>query len=83
MSYNFDFERDDGTEVLVTYRLTGGGSDYFANGHWNPGDPLEVWIEKVYGLADGEDLTEAEYDKIEAAILDDPPEPDYGPDYDD
>lgn len=75
MSFNHDFTRADGTEVTVYYRLLGGGGDYFANGHWNPGDPLEVEFEpKVYGLPEGEELTSDEWNKIEAAILENPPE---------
>lgn len=80
MSFNYDFIRADGTEVLVTYRLGGGGGDYFAGGCWMPGDDLEVEFDKAYGLPDGQDLTSDEYERIEAAILSDPPEYDPLPD---
>lgn len=75
MKYNFDFTRNDGTEVMVSFRISGGGGDFIAGGCWNPGDPLEIEFEpKVYGLPEGETLTEAEWTKIEQAILADPPE---------
>lgn len=75
MSLSYDFTRADGTEVMVCYRVHGGSGDYFAGGCWNPGDPLEIEFEKkVYGLPEGEELTAAEWDKIEAAILENPPE---------
>ena len=74
MSFNYDFVREDGTEVMATYRIIGGGGDYFAYGCWNPGDPLEVEFGKVYGLPAGEELTEEEYQKIEKAIWENPPE---------
>ena len=75
MSFNHDYTRADGTEVMVCYRLSGGGSDFVMNGCWHPGDPLEVEFEdRVYGLPDGEDLTPEEYRQIEMAILEDPPE---------
>lgn len=75
MSFNYDFIRDDGTEVMVCYRLTGGGSDFFAGGCWHPGDALEIEFDpKVYGLPAGESLTGEEWDKIEAEIMADPPE---------
>ena len=75
MSFNYDFTRADGTEVLVCYRLIGGGSDFVSGGCWHPGDALEVEFEpRVYGLPKGEKLTDEEYEKIEAAILANPPE---------
>lgn len=75
MSFNHDYTRKDGTEIMVCFRLLGGGRDYFAGGCWHPGDPIEVeFEEKVYGLPDGEKLTDAEWEEIEAAILADPPE---------
>lgn len=78
MSYNYDFVRSDGTEVLVSYRLRGGGEDYFQDGHWMPGDPLEVeFEERVYGLPENEKLTQEEWSKIEKDILENPP--DYDP----
>lgn len=73
MSFNYDFTREDGTEVLVTYRLSGSG--------YHPDDPIEVEFEAIYGLPNGEQLTEAEYEKIETAILAAPPE--YDDFYDD
>ena len=75
MSFNHDYSgfiqstRKDGTEVMVTFRLLGGGSDFFAGGCWHPGDPIEVEFDKVYGLPDGEELTQKEWDEIEAAIM--------------
>jgi len=70
MSFNHDFKRANGTEVMVTFRVTGGGGDFFAGGCWNPGDPLEIEFgPKVYGLPEGEKLTDEEWDKIEAEIL--------------
>lgn len=81
MSFNYDFTREDGTEVMVCYRLSGGGSDFFAGGCWHPGDALEIEFEpKVYGLPEGEKLTDKEWEKIEAAITADPPEYDPQPD---
>ncbi|MDA4845981.1 hypothetical protein [Hoeflea poritis] len=80
MSYNYDFTREDGTEVLVTYRISGGGGDYFAGGCWMPGDDVEVEFDKVYGLPEGQSLTAEEYEKIAWAILDDPPKYDPLPD---
>lgn len=82
MSFNYDHTRPDGTEVMVCYRLAGGGSDFFSGGCWNPGDPLEIEFEpKVYGLPEGEQLTDEEWEQIEAAILAGPPE--YEPQDDD
>ena len=81
MSYNYDHTRKDGTEVMVCYRIRGGGGDYFAGGCWMPGDDIEVeFEERVYGLPEGAKLTPEEWDEIEAAILKDPPEYDFGPD---
>lgn len=81
MSFNYDYTRKDGTEVMVCYRMTGGGTDFFAGGCWHPGDPLEIEFEpKVYGLPEGDRLTDAEWDEIEQAILADPPEHEALPD---
>lgn len=75
MSFNHDFTRADGTEVMVCYRLKGGGGDYFAGGCWMPGDDLEIEFEEtVYGLPEGESLAAYEWEKIEVAILAEPPE---------
>jgi len=75
MSFNHDFTREDGTEVMVCYRIRGGGGDFFAGGCWNPGDPIEIEFEaRVYGLPEGEKLSDAEWDKIESEILASPPE---------
>jgi hypothetical protein len=65
MRYNFDFTRKDGTEVMATYRILGRG-EY--------DDPHEIEWGKVYGLPEGEQLTEAEYEQMEAAIFENPPE---------
>ena len=64
MSFNYDFTREDGTEVLVCYHLRG-------DGHFD--NQFEVEFEKVYGLPDGEELTEQECEKIENEILANPP----------
>jgi hypothetical protein len=81
MSFNYDYTRKDGTEVMVTYRFSRAENDFFAGGCWHPGDDAEVDFGKVYGLPEGEELTADEYDEIEAAIFADPPDYDPTDDY--
>jgi len=73
-------------EIEVPYTYRGGGTDYFAGGCWNPGDAAEVELDTAWFVNDdGErcevDLLEAEYEKVEQHIYENPPEPDYGDDY--
>ena len=61
MSFNYDYTRKDGTEVMVCYRVLG----Y---------DRIEIEFKpEVYGLPEGENLTDEEWEEIEAAIWANPP----------
>lgn len=73
-------------EIEVPYSLSGGGPDYFMGGCWNPGDPLEIetgtaWFVDEDGCRCEVVLLQAETDRVETWIAENPPEPDYGDDY--
>ncbi len=73
-------------DIVIPYNYSGGGSDYFAGGCWNPGDSAEVETgTAMYFNEAGEwcevNLTEAERERVETWIYENPPELDYGDDY--
>lgn len=47
-TYFADVALADGRSLLVEYSYAHGGSDYFAGGCWNPGDPDECEVVKAY-----------------------------------
>lgn len=74
-------------EIKVPYRISGGGSDYFAGGCWNPGDPLEIemgtaWFLNDHGTRCEVNLLDPESERVELHIAENPDEPDYGDCYD-
>jgi hypothetical protein len=72
-------------DVVVPYRCSGGGSDYFAYGCWNAGDPLEVELGTAWFIEDGAlvevNLTEAECERVQNHVCENPPEDDFEDDY--
>lgn len=74
-------------EIMVPYNYSGGGPDYFAFGCWNPGDDPEVetgtpWFVDDAGQFHEVNLTEAERERVETWICENPPaDPDYGDDW--
>lgn len=68
---NYDYTRKDGTEVMITYRvISWGGGEYWG------GEPFTIEVDAAYGLPDGDELSEEEWEEIELAIYANPPEPD-------
>lgn len=75
-------EAPSSIDIVVPYSYRGGTPDT----HWQPGDPAEVeigtpWFVDDKGIRCEVNLTQAEYDRIERWIYENPPEPDYGDDY--
>lgn len=81
---------EDAFDVCVDYTYHAGRPAHYGSlsypGH--PADPDEVEIVSVWRKADENDpnapefpLTDAEMERIELWILENPPEPDYGDDY--
>jgi len=82
-----DFVFDDGEEGLVEYKVTSWGRGP-TMASWNypgdPGDPVEFDLVAAFG-ADGvtkRQMSEAECERAEKYINDNPPHPDDGYDYD-
>lgn len=66
------YEREDGTEVVVDYKLTPGSPMYFNRsvGNWDPPEAPEIEFGKVKAISGGvPDLSDAEYDEIQEIIL--------------
>lgn len=92
-SYDLDWTLESGpdeapssVDIVVPYSYYGGCNDYFAFGCWNPGDAPEVetgtpWFVDDNGVRCEVNLTEAERERIETYIAENPPEPDCGEDY--
>lgn len=73
-------------EIEVPYNYSGGSSDFFAGGCWNPGDSPEVetgtaWFIDDDGVRCEVNLLPAETERVENWIAENPPEPDYGDDW--
>lgn len=87
--------RDDReTEIEVEITVTSWGCPAHMgsmNYPGHPAEPIECEITDAWLLADADnkdapsilkDLTDMECERIEIEFCEDPPEPDYGPDYD-
>jgi hypothetical protein len=92
-SYGVDWTLESGPDdapacldIYVPYSYSGGCSDYFAFGCWNPGDPPEVelgqpWFVNDEGQHCEVSLLPGEYDRIELYVHENPPEVDFHDDY--
>lgn len=84
--------RDDGTEITVEIEVQSWGSPAQTSGPpeaCDPGDPMECYVKEAWLTADEDKadapkitLTDDECARIEQEFLEDPPEYDYGDDYD-
>lgn len=85
--YDRPYLRKDGTEVMVEIEVDSWGSEPVTSGPpeaCDPGDPMEVHVERAWLEPHGTpvDLTDEEKQEAEGAFCSDPPEADYGPDDD-
>ena len=79
-------EAPSSIEIVVPYDYRPGGSDYFAGGCWNPGDPAEVetgqpWFVNDAGQRCEVSLVEPEWERIDTYIYENPPDDDYPEDW--